>query len=193
MKAFWSVFPHPQMKMLALPRRHSTSVSSTQWQLVNSDNWQNDFPMTTVSSGARHWLLSRRAFLNFPHGLLGGGQVGPDLLEIVIWPDFPSSDSSSWVGAWWLPFVICGAAFLLVSIPLSWYLPTIPIPFSWYNNLIKILIQILISILTGIQKAGDAGDISPPIFWDFPPNLRLSTVFRRQHCQLSPNHVHYLL
>merc|ERR1719305_1777636 len=28
-----------------------------------------------------------------------------------------SSDSSSWVGAWWLPFVICGAAFLLVSIP----------------------------------------------------------------------------
>ena len=26
-----------------------------------------------------------------------------------------------------------------------------------------------------IQKAGDAGDISPPIFLDFPPNFRLST------------------
>jgi len=37
-----------------------------------------------------------------------------------------SSDSSSWVGAWWLGFVICGAAFLLVSIPLSWLPAVIP-------------------------------------------------------------------
>ena len=33
----------------------------------------------------------------------------------------------------------------------------------------------LVQEMTYIQKAGDAGDISPPIFLDFPPNFRLST------------------
>ena len=43
--------------------------------------------MTTISSRACHWLLSWRSFLNFPHRLLGGGQVDPSLLEYRSWFD----------------------------------------------------------------------------------------------------------
>ena len=51
-----------------------------------------------------------------------------------------------------------------------------------------------------IQNARVLGVQTQPTFWDFPSNFRLTTrnllslhCILRQHCQLSPNHVQYLL
>lgn len=40
--------------------------------------------------------------------------------------DHVSPDDTSWVGAWWIGFVVCGVAFLMLAGPIFWLPTTIP-------------------------------------------------------------------
>ena len=83
-----NVFKSSLTSMIMHAQWTTKTWSDILWKFSNiwrKINWWQLF-----CSGACHWLLSRRAFLNFSHRLLGGGQVclrpGWNWLKMVFFP-----------------------------------------------------------------------------------------------------------